>query len=367
MGEENKKILVLNVDRDNDIGVKAGVKTPIVGYEAVLDAATKLLLVDPEEADGNAMFGALKVYNQLREKYPEIEVAVIAGSEKGGVEADLKINEELDSVLERFPADYVILVTDGFSEEEIVSIVSSRRPIASLHRVVVKHSKSIEETYAVIGRYIKMLWTESPYKQYFIGIPGILMLLFGILSWLKLTEVAMVYSLIIVGIALIVKGMGIDEYIASLRHAHFYEYVKLVTYLGSFSALLSGIYLAYTNISKLEEFQLVLNNPSMIFEVGGSLIGHMLPYISFTILTVGLFLILGFSLYNVLTENYSPLYKYPVAFVSIIVFYFLGNEVGQILISPEKGLSGLFLSVMFGFLAIFITSAVMYALSRMRR
>jgi len=364
---EGEKILILNVDRDNDVGVKAKVKTPIIGRESVLKSAEKLLLNDPEEADGNAMFAAIKIYDKLKEKEVEVEVAVITGSERGGVDADLELDRQLTEVLKVFPADKVILVTDGYSEEEIISIVSSKKPILSIHRIVVKHSKSIEETYAVIGRYIKMLWTESPYKQYFIGIPGIIMLLFGILSLFKLTEVATIYSLIIIGIALIVKGMGIDEYISSLKQAHFYEYVKLVTYLGSISAMLTGIYLSYTNISSLPEFSLVLENPSMIFEVGATLIGYMLPYISFTILTVGLFLILGFSLYNILTDNYSSLYKYPVAFVSVVVFYFLGNEVGQILINPEKGLSGLFLSVILGFLAIFITSAVMYTVSRVRR
>jgi len=42
------KILVLCVDRDDDIGVKTGIKAPLVGREDNLAAATKLGLADPE-------------------------------------------------------------------------------------------------------------------------------------------------------------------------------------------------------------------------------------------------------------------------------------------------------------------------------
>ncbi len=364
--EEKKKVLILNVDRDNDIGLKTGLSTPIVGYDNVLIAAQKLLINDPEEADGNALFASLKIYKELKNKF-EVEVAAVTGIPSGGVDADLKINNELDEVLSKFNADYIVLVTDGFSDEEIIPIVSSKKPILSIHRIVVKHSKSIEETYAVLGRYIKMLWTESPYKEYFIGVPGIIMILFGILSLLKLTEVAIIYSLIILGFSFLFKGLGIDEYISSLRKAHFYEYVKLATYLGALSALLSGIYLSYASISNLPEFREVVNSPTKIFDVGATLLGHMMPYIALTILTVGLFFILGFSLYNVLTENFDSLYKYPVAMVSTVVFYFVANEILNILLSPQVGFSRLFLYITLGFLAIFITSALMFALSKIKR
>ncbi len=43
------------------------------------------------------MFGAIKLYDQLMEQYPDesFEVATIAGSSKGGVEADRKMVKEL--------------------------------------------------------------------------------------------------------------------------------------------------------------------------------------------------------------------------------------------------------------------------------
>jgi putative membrane protein len=88
--EKPLKILILCVDRDDDIGVKGGVKTPVIGKEKVSDAATKLALNDPEEADANAMFEAVRTYSRLEdeEKEHEHQVAVISGSKVGGVQAE---------------------------------------------------------------------------------------------------------------------------------------------------------------------------------------------------------------------------------------------------------------------------------------
>jgi hypothetical protein len=61
-----KRILILCVDRDGDIEVKAGIKTPVLGRTANLDAAVSLALHDPEEPDANAMFEAVRLYDRLQ-------------------------------------------------------------------------------------------------------------------------------------------------------------------------------------------------------------------------------------------------------------------------------------------------------------
>jgi len=91
---KQKRTLILCVDRDGDLGIKGGVKTPVVGREENLNAAVSLALRDPEEPDANAIFEAVRVYDNLQSavKSEEVfEVATIAGSELGGVEADRKI------------------------------------------------------------------------------------------------------------------------------------------------------------------------------------------------------------------------------------------------------------------------------------
>ncbi len=181
---DTDQTLILCIDGDNDIGVKGKVETPIIGREPTLESATALAVSDPEEADANAMFGAVKLYDRMITQYPNesFEVATIAGSSRGGVEADRKMVKELRAVLEIYPADGVILVTDGFSDEELVPIIQSRIPITSIHHVVVKHSERIEETYAVIFRYLRMLVEDPYYSRVALGVPGILLVIFG-LNW----------------------------------------------------------------------------------------------------------------------------------------------------------------------------------------
>src|SRR5512137_2474107 len=149
--EAKAKTLILCIDQDDDIGKKAKVPTPIVGVDANREAASSLAIADPEEADANAMFGAIKLYKELTAKYPgeEFQVATVAGSPSGGVEADRKMVEELKSVLDAFAASGIVLVTDGFADDVLKPILQSRVPITSVHHVIVKHSERIEETYAV--------------------------------------------------------------------------------------------------------------------------------------------------------------------------------------------------------------------------
>jgi len=55
------KTLIICIDGDDDVGMKAKVNTPILGRDDILAAATSLAIADPEEADANAMFGAIKL------------------------------------------------------------------------------------------------------------------------------------------------------------------------------------------------------------------------------------------------------------------------------------------------------------------
>ena len=211
--------LILCIDSDDDIGIKGSVKTPIIGREANIQAATKLALSDPEEADANAMFGAVKLYDKLIKDYPDeaFEIATIAGSGKGGVEADRAMVRELGRVQKQFVADGVIIVTDGFADEELVPIIQSRIPITSIHHVVVKHSERIEETYAVIFRYLKMLVEDPYYSKVSLGVPGILLVIFGFLMASNQLENGGMVVAFVMGIVMVLKGFGWDSKLAELE------------------------------------------------------------------------------------------------------------------------------------------------------
>ncbi len=64
--QTQKRILILCVDRDGDLEVKAAIKTPLFGRTANLDGAVALAFKDPEEPDANAMFEAIRLYDRLQ-------------------------------------------------------------------------------------------------------------------------------------------------------------------------------------------------------------------------------------------------------------------------------------------------------------
>ena len=218
--QTQKRILILCVDRDGDLEVKAAVKTPLLGRPANLDGAVALALKDPEEPDANAMFEAIRLYDRLQdEKQPDeiFEVATISGNDLGGVSADRKLVSELNSLLVSFSANEVILVTDGYSDEAVLPLVESRVPVSSVRRIVIKHSESIEETAAVFTKYIRLLVDNPRYARMALGLPGILVLIFGILWAIDnfLYKGAIYYFgiafVIVLGGFLLLKGFGVDR------------------------------------------------------------------------------------------------------------------------------------------------------------
>jgi len=212
--EKEERLLILCVDRDGDIGVKTEEKTPVLGREKNLEAAVSLALRDPEEPDANAMFEALRVYDHLNKQgqpHEKFQIATISGSQILGVEADRKLVRELNSILEIFPANNVILVTDGYADEAVLPLVESRVPVTSVRRIIVKHSESIEETAALFGKYLKMLTDNPRYSRIALGVPGLMLIILAIMylgGWIYYTWIAL---LIVLGTIFLVKGFGVDR------------------------------------------------------------------------------------------------------------------------------------------------------------
>ncbi|MEM3052715.1 MAG: DUF373 family protein, partial [Candidatus Caldarchaeum sp.] len=140
MAEEGEKLLVITVDRDDDLGQKAGVEGPVFGREACLQAAVKLALADPEDPDANAIFYAVKAFDELRNRgeRAEVGVAILTGSPKEGLEADMRVFNQLREVLEKFPAQRCVFVSDGETDAIVAPIISSQLGIMSVQRVTVR-------------------------------------------------------------------------------------------------------------------------------------------------------------------------------------------------------------------------------------
>ncbi len=266
---KEEKLLVLCVDRDGDIGARTEEKTPILGRKENLDAAVALALKDPEEPDANAIFEGIRLLDQLEKQGQPNEVyqiATISGSQLLGVEADRKIVRELNEVLKAFQANNVILVTDGFSDEAVLPLVESRVPVTSVRRIVMKHSESIEETAAVVGKYLKMLADNPRYSRLALGIPGLLLIILAIMflgGWEYQIGIAF---LIVLGATLLVKGFGFDRATLNLiKWLREYEPPSLPVQISGFAfvagvlATAVGIYLGANGVlAALEVFPTTL-------------------------------------------------------------------------------------------------------------
>jgi putative membrane protein len=212
--QTQKRILILCVDRDGDLETKAGIKTPLLGRTANVDAACSLALSDPEEPDANAMFEAVRLNDRLQaEKKPEetFEVATISGLDRGGVSADRKLAAELDAVMQDYSATEVILVSDGYSDEAILPLVQSRVRVSSVRRIVIKHSESIEETAALFSKYVRLLVDNPRYSRIALGVPGLLFFLLGILAIIGYVNYYLIAIIIIFGGFMLIKGFGVDK------------------------------------------------------------------------------------------------------------------------------------------------------------
>ena len=205
MAKDN--VLILCVDRDDDLGKKAKIIGPVIGRQANLQAATNLLLHDPEEADANAMFQAVKIYDEIT-KTKKAEIVTITGDSALGYKADKKLVTQLESILQQFHATSCIFVTDGADDEEILPLISSRVKIDSKKTVVMKQAKELEKTYVTLLGKLK----EPYYARLFFGIPALILISFLVSDTLGYGWKPIIG---IVGVYLLLKGFGVEEFIIS--------------------------------------------------------------------------------------------------------------------------------------------------------
>jgi putative membrane protein len=147
--------LVVCIDRDDDLGRKASVAGPVVGRNAVVDAAVRLATVDPEDSDTNAIFASVSLLDELRGAGEEAEVCILTGSPKVGVLSDRRVADQFDHVLAQVHAASAYLVSDGAEDEYLFPILASRVRVDGVRRVYVRQNASIESTYYTLVRALK--------------------------------------------------------------------------------------------------------------------------------------------------------------------------------------------------------------------
>ena len=196
-----KKVLVLCIDRDDDIGQKIKAKGPFIGEKQNLEIARELIEEDPEESDANAMFAAVKTYREL--KSDAIGVVTLTGHSSRGYKADKMIIKQLEEVLRKYKKiDGVYLVTDGADDDQIIPIILSKTKIISKKTVIIKQAKELEKSYYVI----KQLLQEPTFARIVFGLPGIVILTVAFLQ-----ELGLQIILFLIGAYLMLKGFGLED------------------------------------------------------------------------------------------------------------------------------------------------------------
>ncbi len=366
-----ERTLVLCVDRDDDLGVKAGIETPVIGREKNINAAVSLALRDPEEPDANAIFEAVRIFDRLTETVESeggnCQIATLAGSELGGVGADRKLVSEFNDVLKAFPATDIVLVVDGYADEAILPLIQSRVPVTSVRRITVRHSQSIEETAWLFSRYLKMLIENPRYARIALGLPGILLIIIGILTVADMLESTWIAFLLVLGFVLISKGFGLDRAARS-----FYLWIREYTpppfpiQIAGFSAV-AGILLVgigvYQGLSQTSiEISRLPDPPLIIGEWVSALpklVGWFLAH-SITLVVTGICVLLSGRAIRWFFEYDNRLWRTIVVVVVVAwsspVFY----EASQILIRPERNYGMLVftivISIIWAVLAVLVTS-----------
>ena len=235
------KLLVICIDRDNDVGEKAGIITPVIGRDACIEAAQRLALEDPEDADSNSIFAAIKTYEDLISKGYQVEVITVAGVKNRGVQADEKILAETKKVLEKFSANGAVIVSDGEDDESVIPVIQNVLPVVSVQRVVMKVSRSVEYSYAVFGKYLKMLAYDSKYSKFFLGVPGILLLIGGVATVFGYSAEIFAVLVSILGGAFLIRAFDIDRVWSNWSKPTPMGFIRMFTMVAGILLILSSV------------------------------------------------------------------------------------------------------------------------------
>ncbi len=232
---KNEKLLVLSIDRDNDIGEKAGVNGPVIGRESVLKVANKLGLADPEDTDFNALFEAVRVHDELKSTFgSNIEVAAITGDKDRSIKSDFEITRQLDIVLKKYKATGVVLITDGSDDEQTIPLIQVKVPVKSIKRLIVRQADQLQSTYFKIKDFIDESLENPRFSSIVFGLPAVILVLLGIFGLAGVR-----YVLLLLGVFLVIKWFKLEKHITGAsdelkvsltkrRFAAFFVYVLAV-------------------------------------------------------------------------------------------------------------------------------------------
>lgn len=265
--------LVVCVDRNDDIGRKTGLETPVSGWEAVQSLVTDIGLADPEDSSVNCLLESLRLTRELRDENEAAVVAAISGAADTMVGADRAVAQQMDALIEEYDPDSAVVVIDSAQDERLVPIIESRIRVDAVDRVVVRQARDIESTYYLLKQFL----ADEELRQTVLVPIGVALLAFPLLLVSTNPAVTVATITAVFGVFLLYKGFGIDSYLADLpgqaRDAMYSGRVSIVTYMVAAGLSLIGTFAGAIAVSNLEPTTGVLL-PAMSFAF------HSVPWLA---------------------------------------------------------------------------------------
>ena len=247
--------LVVCLDRTDDVGRKTGLRSPIVGWEAVRALVIDVGLADPEDSGVNSLLESLRVAQSLRDDDEDPVVAVVSGDRESMVGADRAVARQLDELMAEYEPDSAIVIVDSAEDERLVPLVESRVRVDSVDRVVVRQARDIESTYYLLKQFL----ADEELRQTILVPIGLTLLVFPILASVWGTAQGAAAITAVIGLFLLYKGFSIDEIMTGVAHqareALYTGQVSVVTYVVAVGLALVGLFMGALGISNLEDPQ----------------------------------------------------------------------------------------------------------------
>jgi len=314
--EEHQKILVVVVDRDNDIGVKLNVSGPVIGYKNNLKVATNFAITDPEDSDANCMFAAIKKYKELSKDF-DVEVVTLSGHSKENLFfADKNIVEQLQKVLQIYPATSCVFVSDGAEDDQVMPIIQNYIPIISKQTVIVKQARGLENTFYTIKKAIN----DPFFAKIIFGIPAIILLLFVFFKQYAFQIIALLF-----GIYFLMRGFNLEK---SFTRFFKNTFNQMSIYKISFPFYLASLFFFIFSIIKIINLYLINYEFTLLFRIV-SVSRAVLLYILLFVLSF----VIGRLIDSIYAKKMYLLGKYIFSIFVILIFTILLDFALQLMIS----------------------------------
>jgi putative membrane protein len=346
------RTLVLSIDRDDDIGFKADVESPVVGRKACLDAAIKLALADPEDSDVNAIFQAISTYDRLRSEGEDPEVAVIGGNHFRFIEGDRKIAKLVEEVVKGCGARQCILVTDGGEDEYVLPIIQGKVQISSIQRVVVSQMPNLEGTVYIL----KKLLSDPKVSKLVLVLPGLTLLLYAVSYALSKPEVATIIIAAGIGGYLLYKGFSLDDLIRKevidMRSTLYRGRFSFVTYIG---AILFAIIGVMEGSSALTSYW----DGSGIFPMIMIFVWSAVLWFTLAAITTSLGSIIDSFMYEKESLNRAVIFSFFLSSIGVLIFggtsYILSSlNLRNFPVTPDLGVAYIIQGALGGLICAFV-------------